>query len=281
MPPKSPPPSTTSSPPDPSIQDRTADSLTPDPALADSVPPTPDAKPGSGGFDLKSPDSGALNPEPGIETPTLEPAAPTAPSRTTRKNPPIDRALLLRIEAILYLKARPLRLTDLIDYAQCDREAVQSALIALMEDYSQRQGALEVVETSEGFSLQLRSGFEALVQTLIPVDLGVGALRTLAAIALKKGITQTELVDLRGSGAYQQVQALVEQGFVQKRRHKETRSYWLQVTDKFHRYFQTQKLPKPLSAYSRTATSNPPPALDSPEFEQMPLETEELADDLG
>ncbi|MGA1626570.1 MAG: SMC-Scp complex subunit ScpB [Prochlorothrix sp.] len=187
----------------------------------------------------------------------------------------------MRIEAILYLKARPLRLTDLIDYAQCDREAVQSALIALMEDYSQRQGALEVVETSEGFSLQLRSGFEALVQTLIPVDLGVGALRTLAAIALKKGITQTELVDLRGSGAYQQVQALVEQGFVQKRRHKETRSYWLQVTDKFHRYFQTQKLPKPLSAYSRTATSNPPPALDSPEFEHMPLETEELADDLG
>lgn len=172
----------------------------------------------------------------------------------------------------------PLRLGDLADYAQCDREVAHAALLQLIQDYSQRQSALEVVETAEGFGLQLRSGFEALVQTLIPVDLGVGALRTLAAIALKKGITQTELVDLRGSGAYQQVQTLVEQGFVQKRRHKETRSYWLQVTDKFHRYFQTQKLPKPLSAYSRSGGSNPEDHTgdrpEAPEFEQIPLEAE-------
>ena len=67
----------------------------------------------------------------------------------------------------------------------------------------------------------------------------MGALRTLATIALKGSITQTELVELRGSGAYQQVQTLVEQGFVGKRRPKDGRSYRLQVTDKFHQYFQT------------------------------------------
>ncbi|WP_017713589.1 SMC-Scp complex subunit ScpB [Prochlorothrix hollandica] len=180
-----------------------------------------------------------------------------------------DPALMVKIEAILYLKARPLKLGEIADYAHCDRDLVQSALEQLVADYGQRDGALEVVETSEGYGLQLRSGFEILVQTLIPIDLGVGALRTLAAIALRKGITQTELVDLRGSGAYQQVQALVEQGFVQKRRHKETRSYWLQVTDKFHRYFQTEKLPKPLAAYSK-APATPAP-LES-EFEQLPLD---------
>ena len=152
---------------------------------------------------------------------------------------PMSIPLATRLEAILYLKAKPLTLKEIIEYAQSDREQVQDALIALMERYAHQETALEVVETPKGYVLQLRSDFQDLVQTLIPVDLGVGALRTLATIALKGSITQTELVELRGSGAYQQVQTLVEQGFVGKRRPKDGRSYRLQVTDKFHQYFQT------------------------------------------
>lgn len=36
------------------------------------------------------------------------------------------------------------------------------------------------------------------------------------------------------------MQELVEQGFIQKRRQSNGRSYWLEVTDKFHQYFQTE-----------------------------------------
>ena len=36
-------------------------------------------------------------------------------------------------------------------------------------------------------------------------------------------------------------------GFIRKRRQKESRSYWLQVTDKFHQYFQLDQLPQQLS----------------------------------
>ncbi len=103
-----------------------------------------------------------------------------------------------------------------------------------------------MIETPVGYSLQLRSGFQELVQTLIPVELGVGALRTLAAIALKSPITQTEVVNLRGSGAYQHVQELVELGFVRKRRQADCRSSWLHITDKFHQYFNLEQLPQPL-----------------------------------
>ncbi|HEY9909525.1 MAG TPA: SMC-Scp complex subunit ScpB, partial [Thermosynechococcaceae cyanobacterium] len=107
-------------------------------------------------------------------------------------------------------------------------------------------------QTENGYSLQLKEAFHSLVQTLVPADLGVGALRTLAAIALRGPIAQTELVDLRGSNAYQHVQELVELGLVRKRRQPEGRSYWLQVTDKFHQYFQVNQLPElqPLSPSS-------------------------------
>jgi len=153
-------------------------------------------------------------------------------------------ALSSKLEAILYLKGQPLPLARLAEYAGCDRPTTEQGMIELMSDYAHRESALEVVETPDGYCLQLRQEFQDLVQTLVPVDLGLGALRTLAAIALKAPLTLTELVDLRGSGAYQHVQELVEQGFVKKRRKSDSRSASLQVTDKFYQYFEVEKLPK-------------------------------------
>ncbi|PPS45898.1 SMC-Scp complex subunit ScpB [Chroococcidiopsis sp. TS-821] len=163
-----------------------------------------------------------------------------------------------KIEAILYLKGQPLSIAQLAEYAGCDRHTVEEGLMELIDDYAHRDSALEVVETSSGtYSLQLRSSFQELVQTLIPVELGVGALRTLAAIALRQPIAQTELVNLRGSGAYQHVQELVKLGFVRKRRSGDGRSFLLDVTDKFYQYFQLEQLPHVLSVDN--AQEAPPP----------------------
>jgi segregation and condensation protein B len=157
------------------------------------------------------------------------------------------------IEAILYLKAQPLTASELAEYAKCDRAAVEEGLIELMANYAHRDSALEIVETPNGYVLQLRDQFHHLIQELLPADLGVGALRTLAAIALKGKISQTDLVEIRGSNAYQHVQELVELGFVRKRRQSDGRSYWLQVTDKFHQYFQIHEgKPLELNQYLET-----------------------------
>lgn len=153
-------------------------------------------------------------------------------------------ATATKIEAILYLKGKPLSLGEIAEYAACDRATVQEGIIELMDNYARRDSALEVVETPDGYSLQLRSDFYDLVQTLIPVELGVGALRTLAAIALNSPILQTDLINLRGSGVYQHVPELVELGFVRKRRDNDSRSFSLQITPKFHQYFQIEQLPQ-------------------------------------
>lgn len=153
-------------------------------------------------------------------------------------------SLAAKLEAILYLKGRPLRLNELAVYAQCTKREAGDALIDLMESYGGRDSALEISESKEGYLLQLKPALKELVHTLVPVDLGVGVLRSLAAIALKNGLTLSELVDLRGSGAYQHVQKLVAEGFVQKRHHKDSRSAKLRITDKFHQYFQIDQLPE-------------------------------------
>jgi segregation and condensation protein B len=146
--------------------------------------------------------------------------------------------LATKIEAILYLKGQPLSLAELVELAGCDRDRVEEAIIELMSDYAHRDSAIEVIETPRGYSLQLRAAFENLLAAIVPAELGTGALRTLAAIALKNPILQTDLIELRGSSAYQQIQELVELGFVRKRRQANGRSFWLEVTDKFHQYFE-------------------------------------------
>ena len=98
-----------------------------------------------------------------------------------------DISLPARLEAILYLKGKPVSLNEMADLAQESRGSVEQALMALMAGYAQRDTALDIHELNGLYSLQLRRGLGELVQNLLPVDLSLGTLRTLATIALKKG----------------------------------------------------------------------------------------------
>jgi len=151
--------------------------------------------------------------------------------------PAADLSLPARIEAILYLKGRSLTLGELAEISGVSRDAVEMGLITLMADYAHRDTALEIRQEGQRYSLQLRDGLGELVQNLLPVDLSTAALRTLATIALKKRILQSDLVELRGSGAYDHIKELLAQNFIERKRQSEGRSYWLTLSEKFHRTF--------------------------------------------
>ena len=88
----------------------------------------------------------------------------------------------------------------------------------------------------------MRAGLGELVRDLLPVNLSTACLRTLATIALKKRVLQSDLVDLRGSGAYDHIKELLAQNFIERKRQSDGRSYWLTLTDKFHRTFSVLSL---------------------------------------
>jgi len=159
------------------------------------------------------------------------------PRETAASDAIAGLSLPARMEAILYLKGRPLTLRELAEIAAINREQAEIALITLMADYAHRDTALEVRQEGQRYSLQLRDGLGDLVQNLLPVDLSTAALRTLATIALKKRILQSDLVDLRGSGAYDHIKELIAQNFIERKRQSEGRSFWLTLSEKFHRTF--------------------------------------------
>ncbi|MFM9110331.1 MAG: SMC-Scp complex subunit ScpB [Prochlorococcaceae cyanobacterium] len=149
----------------------------------------------------------------------------------------IQLSLPAHLEAILYLKGRPLELDELARIAGVSPGEAELALITLMADYAHRDTALEIRQDGRQYGLQLRESLGELVASLVPVDLSTAALRTLATIALKKRILQSELVDLRGSGAYDHIKELLAQEFIERRRQSDGRSFWLTPSEKFHRTF--------------------------------------------
>ncbi len=156
---------------------------------------------------------------------------------STRIAEDIRVSLQARIEAILYLKGKPTSGKEIAELTGESEGSVEQALIMLMASYAQRDTALEILENNKKYSLQLRPGLGALVQNLLPVDLSTATLRTLATVALKKRILQSDLVELRGSGAYDHIKELCEQNFVERKRQSEGRSYWITLSEKFHRTF--------------------------------------------
>jgi segregation and condensation protein B len=181
---------------------------------------------------LSVPDS---EPDPGATTLEREPKTTATELAVVEVLTGLSEAA--RLEAILYLKGRPMSLGELASLTGMDRDAVELALISLMTDYAHRDTALEIFQDGQTYSLQLRQGLSDLVQVLLPVDLSTAALRTLATIALKKRILQSELVDLRGSGAYDHIKELLAQNFIERKRQSDGRSYWLTLSEKFHRTF--------------------------------------------
>ena len=64
-------------------------------------------------------------------------------------------------------------------------------------------------------------------------------------------LLQSDLVDLRGSGAYDHIKELMGQRFIERKRQSEGRSYWLTLSEKFHRTFSI--IPDISSTESRKA----------------------------
>ena len=145
--------------------------------------------------------------------------------------------LITKIEAILYLKGRPVEIKNLSEITNTDLHLVESALEELKIKYSDPKSALELNENKSSISLELKQNLNEFVEDLLPAELKTAVLRTLAVIAIKKKILQSDLILLRGSSAYEHIKELLDKKFIQRRRQKDGRSFWLTLSEKFFQTF--------------------------------------------
>ena len=144
---------------------------------------------------------------------------------------------MTKIEAVLYLKGRPITKKELSEFTNSDINSISEAIKDLKIKYSYPKSAIELNEINNSFSLELKTSLNEFVDDLLPSDLKTSELRTLATIAIKKKILQSDLILLRGSGAYEHIKELLEKKFIVKRRQRDGRSYWLSLSEKFFQTF--------------------------------------------
>ena len=144
---------------------------------------------------------------------------------------------MTKIEAVLYLKGKPVSKKSLSELTNSDLNAVSIAIKHLSEKYSHSSSALEITNNNSLISLELKQSLNEFVEDLLPAELKTSVLRTLAVIAIKKKLLQSDLITLRGSSAYDHIKELLEKKFIIKRKQKEGRSYWLSLSDKFFQTF--------------------------------------------
>ena len=144
---------------------------------------------------------------------------------------------MTKIEAVLYLKGKPISKKTISELTNSDINSVNEAIKQLSDKYSHSSSALEIISNNSLISLELKHSLNEYVEDLLPAELRTAVLRTLAIIAIKKKILQSDLIILRGSSAYDHIKELIEKKFINKRKQKDGRSYWLSLSDKFFQTF--------------------------------------------
>ena len=137
----------------------------------------------------------------------------------------------------MYLKGKPVSKKTLSQLTNSDLNSVSNAIKILSEKYSHSSSALEIISNNSLISLELKHSLSEYVEDLLPAELKTAVLRTLAVIAIKKKLLQSDLIILRGSSAYDHIKELIEKKFITKRKQKDGRSYWLSLSDKFFQTF--------------------------------------------
>ena len=145
---------------------------------------------------------------------------------TTQKN----------VEAVLFTVGKEITTERVASLCSLPLEEAERVITGLQQEYAQRDHSLQLVRRENGWKLTVRDEFVPLVSAIVTsTELERPLTETLAVIAWKYPIMQSDLIKLRGSSAYEHMARLEELGFVEKE--KTGRTFKVKLTQKFFEYF--------------------------------------------
>ena len=143
------------------------------------------------------------------------------------------------LEAALFMSARPLMLDELGKILGVHSMGyVKEMLEKLQKDYESR--GMEIVNTPQGWVMQVRQELLSKVAHLTPyADISEGCKRSLAIIAYKEPVQQSEIIKIQGNKAYTYLKHLQKRNLI--RAEKKGRTKIIKLTPDFERYFGEEK----------------------------------------
>ncbi len=139
-------------------------------------------------------------------------------------------------ESVLFAAGNRIEINEIARLCKADINSLKNALKELKKDYDEKDSSLMVSEEGNFWKLTVREAYMDLVQQINPhTELDKTTIETLAVIAWKAPILQSDVIKTRTNKAYDHIKELVDSGFLIKQRHG--RSYMLKLSQKFFEYF--------------------------------------------
>jgi segregation and condensation protein B len=141
-----------------------------------------------------------------------------------------------KVEAVLFAVGKEITSERIANLCSLEIKEVNKVMKALIKSYEQSDNALKIEARDNGWKLTVQDKYVPLVSNLVSsLELEKPLMDTLAVVAWKYPIVQSEIIKLRGSGAYDHMRELVEMGFIAKE--KFGRTYKVKLSQKFFSYF--------------------------------------------
>jgi len=159
-----------------------------------------------------------------------------------------------KIEAVLFTTAKFMSLQEITDLCNITSSSITKKLLEeLQQDYSQKSSSLTIQEEFEKFKLNVKKEFGAITNKLASgSELDSPTTKTLAVIAFKNPLLQSEIIKIRGNKAYDHIKQLLESAMITSE--KKGRTRLIKLTPKFFDYFDIaeKELKQQFSQLSQT-----------------------------
>lgn len=144
-----------------------------------------------------------------------------------------------RVEAFLFIISKGLKLHELAEKTGSSEREVEDALNELQKDYSERNSAFSINSFNKLYRMSVDRSLITGLNELVPAEFSKSLIKTLSVVAWKQGITQGEVVRIRGNKAYDHIKQLSDMDFICAEPYG--KSYKLVLSNKFFEYFNISK----------------------------------------
>lgn len=141
-----------------------------------------------------------------------------------------------KVEAVLFSTGHRISLDEIGKLCRAGKEDVLAALKELRKEYEDKQSSLMLAEEGDFWKFTVRDHFIPMIRKIVTeTDLTKSVLETLAVIAFKYPLLQSDLIKIRTNKAYDHLAELEKSGYIS--RQKQGRTNLIKLTEKFFRYF--------------------------------------------
>ena len=141
-----------------------------------------------------------------------------------------------KVEAVLFAVGKEITEERVASLCSMEIKDVGKIMDGLQKSYLDTDNSLQLVKKENGWKLTVMDEFVPLVSSIVEsTELERPLMDTLAVIAWKYPVLQSEVVKLRNASAYEHMKELVDRGYISKE--KFGRTYKVKLTQKFFEYF--------------------------------------------